>query len=217
MSAKAQFSGLSCRLVRFFGTGVLVLLVAGSALGQDLRSSSLPQGTWDFGVSVGGGTGLFGASNTQFVLAGGRVGRVLTHDHLRGWVRGNFEYAAEFMPVFLVFQPGQTVYGGSLAPAIAKWNFIGNSRMTPYVLLSAGGIVSASNVPPGDTSRVNFMPGGSAGVHIFTRRNHTRALTLEARCVHISNAHLGVENPQLVSNFMFTVGYNWFKAHRHDD
>jgi lipid A 3-O-deacylase len=203
-------------LMRLFSAAILVLLVAGPALAQELRSGALPQGTWDLGVYAGGGTGLFAASNTQFVLAGGRAGRVLTRDHLRGWVRGNFEYAAEFMPVFLVFQRGQTVYGGSFSPVIGKWNFTGNSRITPYMLLSGGGIVSASNVPPGKTSRVNFMPGGSVGVHIFTRRNHTRALTLETRWVHISNANLGAENPQLVSNFLFTIGYTWFKARSHD-
>jgi lipid A 3-O-deacylase len=215
-SVASSISAFSRRLVKGFSASVLVLVAAGCALGQDQRSGSLPRGTWDFGISVGGGTGLFAASNTQFFVAGGRVGRVLTSDHLRGWGRGNFEYAAEFMPVFLVFQPGQTVYGGSFSPVIGKWNFTGNSRITPYLLLSAGGIVSASNVPRGNTSRVNFMPGGSAGVHIFTRRNHTRALTLETRWVHISNANLGAENPQLVSNFLFTVGYTWFKARSPD-
>jgi lipid A 3-O-deacylase len=202
--------------MRLFSAAILVLLVAGPAVAQELRPGALPQGTWDLGVYAGGGTGLFAASNTQFVLAGGRAGRVWTRDHLRGWVRGNFEYAVEFMPVFLVFQRGQTVYGGSFSPVIGKWNLTGNSRITPYMLLSGGGIVSASNVPPGKTSRVNFMPGGSIGVHIFTRRSHTRALTLETRWVHISNANLGAENPQLVSNFLFTVGYTWFKARSPD-
>jgi hypothetical protein len=53
------------------------------------------------------------------------------------------------------------------------------------------------------------VAGGSGGVHIFLRPK--RALTLETHWIHISNAELGRQNPNLSANFIFTVGYTWFK------
>jgi hypothetical protein len=113
------------------------------------------------------------------------------------------------MPVYYVYSEGKKIYGGNFTPIILKWNFTANHRIVPYILLEGGGLVSSSNVPPGDTSDFNFDAGGSFGIHIFTR--HKQALTLETRWVHISNADLGTYNPQLVSNFMLTIGYTWFK------
>ena len=80
---------------------------------QGLPSQSLTRGTWELEPFVGGGTGVLRSSNTQFVIAGARVGRVLTSEHLHGWARGNFEFAGDFMPLYLVMQPGGTVYGAS--------------------------------------------------------------------------------------------------------
>jgi lipid A 3-O-deacylase len=205
----------TCRIVRLVEQirlilfAVPLLFFTNPAEAQGLPSKSLSQGAWDFGIYTGGGTGLFAASDTKYYLAGGRIGRVLTSEHLGGWFRGNFEYDAEFSPVFVVFQPGQKIYGGSFTPAILKWNFTANSKVAPYLLLSGGGIVSTDNVPPGNTSYFNFMVGGSFGVHFFTRPK--RAITVETHWVHISNGNLGAQNPQLVSNFIFTVGYSWFK------
>ena len=198
---------LGLRMQFFFVLLPLFLIYPAAA--QGLPSRSLSKGTWDFEFYTGGGTGLFAASDTQFYLAGGRIGRVLTSEHLGGWLRGNFEYDIEFSPVFVVFQPRQTVYGGSFAPVILKWNFTANSRAVPYLLLSGSGLVTSDNVPSGNTSCVNFVAGGSFGVHFFIRPKG--AITVETHWVHISNADLGTQNPQLVSNFIFTVGYSWFK------
>jgi hypothetical protein len=192
--------------------GALGLLVVISVLplrAQNLLAESLEKGTWDFGVFVGGGTGLLAAKNTQFVMAGVHVGRVLTDEYLSGWARGNFEFAGDFMPVVEVFQPRHATYGGSFTPIMLRWNFTSYHHVAPYMLLSGGGLVTWDNVPPGNTSTFNFVAGGSIGTLLFTRPK--RALAFETRWVHISNANLGVQNPQLVSNFMFTVGYNWFK------
>jgi lipid A 3-O-deacylase len=173
------------------------------------ETESLRQGTWDLGAFAGGGNGLFGASYTRYFLAGGRVGRVLSQNHFSGWVRGNFEYAGDFMPAFVVFQQGRAVYGGNFTPIMLVWNFTAHRRIVPYILLSGGGLVTTDNVPRGPTSNFNFVGGGSFGIHALTRSG--RALTFETRWVHISNANLGAYNPQLVSNFIFTVGYSWLK------
>jgi len=157
---------------------------------------------------VGGGSGLFAASNTQYLLAGVRIGKILTDNHLPGWFCGNFEYAGDFEPLFEVFQPGQSVYGGSFLPVILKWNFTRNPRIVPYLMLAGGGIATSSNIPPGNTSTFNFTAGGSIGTYIFLRQG--RAITLETHWMHISNADLGTQNPQLVANFFFTIGYTWF-------
>lgn len=183
---------------------------AAPARAQDEAAGPLERGTWDLGAFVGGGNGLVGASaaDTRYFVAGIRIGRVLSQEHFSGWVRGNFEYAGDFMPAFVVFQPGGAVYGGNFTPIMLVWNFTANRKIVPYLLLSGGGLVSTDNVPRGPTSNFNFVPGGSFGVHLFTRPGG--ALTLETHWIHISNANLGY-NPQLVSNFVFTVGYTWLK------
>jgi hypothetical protein len=176
---------------------------------QIAPSRSLSRGTWEVEVFAGGGTGLFAASGDQFALAGVRIGRILTRDHFHGWAQGNFEFAGEIAPLFEVFQAGHAVYGGNFSPVILKWNFTRPEKVIPYVLLSGGGLVTTRNVPPGNTSYFNFVAGGSAGVHVFLRQR--RALTFETHWVHISNANLGTQNPQLVSNFIFTAGYSWYR------
>jgi hypothetical protein len=102
-------------------------------------------------------------------MLGGRIGRILTREHLHGWPRGNFEYAGEITPLSVVFQPGGSLYGGSFTPVILKWNFTANSKIVPYLLLSGGGLFTTGNVPPGDTSYFKFIAGGSSGVHVFLR------------------------------------------------
>ncbi|HVB54818.1 MAG TPA: acyloxyacyl hydrolase [Candidatus Acidoferrales bacterium] len=195
--------------MRFAAAICLVLCLPLLSEAQGLPSQSLTRGTWELGTFVGGGNGLFAASNTRFLLAGVRVGRILTGNHLPGLLRGNLEYAADFMPLSEVFQPGQKVYGGSFVPVILKWNFTSNSKIAPYMMLAGGGLATTSNIPPGNTSTFNFMAGGSIGAYIFRKRG--RAMTLETHWMHISNADLGIQNPQLVANFFFTIGYSWFK------
>ncbi len=188
---------------------VLLFLVSLATQAQSQASPSMRQGALDLGLYAGVGNGLFQASDTHFFLVGGRIGRILTRNYLPGWARGNFEYAAELSPFFEVFQPGGRVYGGSFTPVILKWNFTANSKIVPYMLLSGGGLITTHNVPPGDTSHFNFMAGGSGGVHVFLRPK--RALTFETHWIHISNSELGRENPNLPANFIFTLGYTWFK------
>ena len=209
---------LSKRLAMRFPFCAVVLNVAAiftsvfaapAARAQGLPAQSLTRGTWEFEPFTGGGTGVLRSSNTQFVIAGARVGNILTGEHLRGWIRGNFEFAADFMPLYLVMQRGGTVYGGSFKPVIFKWNFTSNHKVAPYALIGGGILFTSSNVPPGNTSTVNFTPQGAIGFHVFTRPK--RAWDFEIQFVHHSNASLGTQNPGLNASILFTIGYNWFK------
>lgn len=195
--------------MKIFLSMFLTLLFAFAAAAQDLPSTSLTRGTWEFGAFAGGGTGLGKSDNTQFFFAGGRVGRVLTHDHLSGWMRGNFEWAVDMMPLYAVFPPQSAVYGGSFKPAIWQWNFTSGKTFAPYVAAAGGVVFSHSNIPPGDTSYINFTSQGVFGVHIFTRPG--RALQLEGAFGHLSSASLGNHNPGYNATFLFSIGYSWFK------
>lgn len=191
--------------------GILfTILLATTVQAQDLPSTSLTRGTWDLGAFAGGGTGLGKSDDTQFFIAGGRVGRIFTGEHLSGWARGNFEWAVDVMPVYVVFPPLNAVYGGSFKPVIWQWNFTGGKKIAPYVAVHGGVVFSRSNIPPGDTSTVNFTTQGVFGAHIFTRQS--RAVQLEAAFGHLSSASLGNHNPGYNAFFTFTIGYTWYKT-----
>lgn len=179
---------------------------------RDFVAQSLKKGTWELGILAGGGTGLGQSDNSQFMYAGGRAGRILTGDHLSGPFRGNFEWAVEALPVFTVFPPARAVYGGSFKPVIWQWNFTSYWRIAPYAAVAGGVLITRENIPPGNTSRVNFTPQASFGAQMFSRRG--RALRLEISAVHISSASLGRQNPGYNGSIFFTIGYSWFKTPR---
>lgn len=186
-------------------------LAAGQpASAQQMPSESLVKGAWDMGVLTGGGTGLGASSNTRFVFAGGRIGRILTKEHLHGWLRGNFEWAVDLMPLYTVLPPNRAVYGGGFKPAVWQWNFTSGKRIAPYAVIAGAIVFSTANLPPGNTSDVNFAPQAGFGMNVFDRRGH--ALRFEAAIVHHSNSRLGTLNPSYDASLFFTVGFSWFKT-----
>ena len=191
---------------------IFTLLLASAAAAQDLPSKTLTRGTWELGAFAGGGEGFGKSDNTQFLIAGGRGGLVLTKEFMPGILRGNFEWAVDVMPVYIVFPPNSGVYGGSIKPVIWKWNFTHWQKVAPYFAAAGGILFTRQNIPPGDTSQVNFTPQADFGVHIFLREG--RAITLEMDAVHHSNASLGNQNPGYNGSYFFTVGYTWFKTHK---
>ncbi|HKM91566.1 MAG TPA: acyloxyacyl hydrolase [Candidatus Acidoferrales bacterium] len=175
----------------------------------DSVTQSLKKGAVELGALVGGGTGLGHSDGTQFVYAGGRAGFILTGNHLPGWLRGNFEWAVDAMPVYTVLAPTGAIYGGSFKPAIWQWNFTRGKKIAPYVAAAGGIVFSTSNVPPGDTSTVNFTSQFVSGAHIFVKPR--RAFFIESAIGHLSSASLGPHNPGYNISLLFTVGYSWFK------
>ena len=138
------------------------------------------------GHSVPGGTSKTGVWN-----AGLRFGWILTRPHGPGFLKGRFEYALDATPAFLIFQPGNTVYGAGFSPLGLKWNFATRGRTAPYLELNGGTLFTNHDVPVG-TNTVNFTSAAALGTHILGARYNW---SVELRYMHISNAGLATPNP----------------------
>jgi hypothetical protein len=149
------------------------------------------------------------AKDTQFMYAGGRVGRIITKDYGDGLRRGNFEWAVEMLPLYTVLTPHGSVYGGSFKPAVCKWNFTSGKTVAPYVSMAGGILFSTRNLPASNTSWVNFTPQAALGAHLFLKPG--KALLIEGAYVHHSNAGLSAYNPGYNASLFFTIGYSWFR------
>ena len=186
-----------------------VILICGLAQAQQ-SSKPLDNQPWDLGVWAGGGFSVPGGTkDTQAINAGVRLGKVLTGDHGPGFVRGNFEWSADVIPVYYVLQPApaKNAYGAGFNPVNLKWNFTNSARTVPYLELG-GGVLFTNTEVPVTTSKVNFLTHAALGFHFFVREK--RALTMNVRYEHISNAGLAVPNPG-VNTVQFQLGFNWFR------
>jgi lipid A 3-O-deacylase len=157
-------------------------------------------------IWTGGGHGLNGStSDTGVWNVGARYGWILTAPHGPGLLRGQFEYAVDVVPVFMVVQRGGTAYGFGLNPFALKWNFTKPRKLVPYVELGGGTLFTNDNVPPG-TSRVNFTSSGALGLHFPRSKCNWSA---ELRFMHISNASLANLNPG-INTFQVRLGFGRF-------
>jgi lipid A 3-O-deacylase len=190
---------------------MLLLVFAASSLSASAQSSKPLDGNpWDFGVWAGGGFSVPGGTkDTQVMNAGVRVGKVLTDDHLGGFMRGNFEWSADLIPIYYIWQPApaKNAYSAAFNPLNLKWNFTSADRVVPYLELG-GGVLFSNHVVPINTSHVNFVTHATLGFQFFN--NERRAFTAGVRYEHISNAGLTVPNPG-VNTVQFQVGLNWFR------
>jgi lipid A 3-O-deacylase len=149
-------------------------------------------GGHEFQVWTGGGPSVpGGTSHTSVWNAGVRYGWILTRPHGPGFLNGRFEYVLDAVPVFMVFQPRGTAYGGGFSPLGLKWNFAARGRFEPYLELNGGTLFSTDKVPAG-TSSVNFTSAAALGMHLLGDK---RAFSVEVRYMHISNAGLSSPNP----------------------
>ena len=82
---------------------ILILGFIATSLFANAQSSKPLDGQpWDFGVWAGGGFSVPGGTkDTHTMNAGVRLGKVLTDDHLGGFLRGNFEWSADLIPHLL--------------------------------------------------------------------------------------------------------------------
>jgi hypothetical protein len=182
-----------------------LLLLCGLAWGQG--ADALSKGAWEFGIWTGGGTGVSGGlSDVRAWNLGLRVGKVLTDEHGPGPLRGTLEYAADIVPVYIIWH-SKTSYAAAVNPLILKWNFSSARKVLPYFELGGGLLVSPDEIPAG-TSQVNFLPQAGFGMYIFTREK--RAVALAAKYVHISSAGLADPNPG-INTIQFSIGYHWFR------
>jgi hypothetical protein len=169
------------------------------------------KGTLDLSVWAAGETGEENTNSfaeSQIWSAGAYVGWVVTGEHLHGWRRGNLEYAFDLMPVFETYG-NQHVHGGGFDPVILRWNSaLRTTRISPYIELAGGAVITSSNLPPGNTSSFNFTPKGGGGVYLRTRQR--QSLDMGFRWSHISNANLGIQNPEF-NGVQLSIAYHWFK------
>lgn len=190
----------------------LLILCAGVTSAQTDYASAMRKEHWNGGIYVSGGTGLSQRSNVQMLRFGGRIGRVMTGEIAHGPLRHTFELDAEINPVdYTLWNGYKNVYGWSMTPIIMKWNFVGErpKRLVPFAEISGGALFTSANVPPGDTSKINFETGGGFGFQIFTKQR--QSITVSTRAIHISNASLGNHNPGINASFQFYTGYTWWK------
>ena len=200
--------------------GVIFLMLSLGSLSAFAQSSKplydeplekpLAHKPWDFGVWAGGGFSVPGGTkDTKTFDAGVRLGKVLTDDHLGGILRGDFEWSADLIPVYYLWQPApaQNAYAAASNPVNLKWNFTSSARTVPYLELG-GGVLFSNHAVPLNTSHVNFVTHATLGFQFFN--NQRRAFTAGVRYEHISNAGLTVPNPG-INTVQFQVGINWFK------
>jgi lipid A 3-O-deacylase len=192
--------------------GLAALLIAAALCRAQSSELVAPpvQGGNEIEIWSGGGHSVAGGrGNTGVFNAGFRFGWVITGEHLPGFLRGNFEYAVDAVPVFLIFQPANTAYGAGFDPFALKWNFHRHGRISPYLELTGGALFTNHNVPTG-TNTVNFMDQAGLGMHILGPRHN---VSLELRYMHISNAGLAVPNPG-INTVQVRLGVGEFFKHR---
>ena len=181
---------------------LLALLNAPSSRAQ----AGPEQGGHDLQLWTGGGHGLNGSTASGGVWnVGARYGWILTAPHGPGFLRGQFEYAVDVVPVFLVVQRTGTAYGFGLNPFALKWNFTKPRKVVPYFELGGGTLFTNDYVPPG-TSHVNFTSSGALGLHFLRSKYNWSA---EIRFMHISNAGLANLNPG-INTLQLRLGFGRF-------
>ncbi len=166
---------------------------------------------WDFGILLSGETGeeiTNSFAESQIWSAGVFAGRMITDDCGNAWRRGRLEYAFDVIPIFETYG-NQRTHGFGFDPVILRWNSaLHASRVSPYIELSGGTVITPVNLPPGNTSSFNFMAKGGGGVYLRTRAR--QAFDIGVRWSHISNANLGVDNPEF-NGVQLSIAYHWFK------
>ena len=161
---------------------------------------------------TGGGHAVKGInSNVGVWNAGARYGWILTSPRGPGFLRGEFEYAVDVVPIYWIFQPKGTAYGVAVDPFAFKWNFEAHGRVVPYADLDGGALYTNRQTPPG-TSRINFTPSAAVGMHILGKKLTWSA---EVRYVHISNAGISAINPG-INTVQVRIGIGRFTRGRRE-
>ena len=161
---------------------------------------------WGKSIFVGAGTSIDSSPGGSNFLIEVRISRVLTEEHGPGLLRGTFEAGLDVVPIDEYWIQGAQ-YSGGIDPVVLKWNFTNCCKMAPYFALVGGVLFSPRNLPPGDTSQVNFVSGPEMGVQLF--RGDRRSLDIGLKVYHLSNASIGNHNPGLNANLQFMVGYTF--------
>jgi hypothetical protein len=180
-------------------------LLAQAPAGDSLGALRTPG--WNYGFYVGGSQSFANTPSAQTFLIAGRIGRVFTHELGSNALRGSYEMAIDIIPINEFWIAGNSQYAGAINPFIAKWNFTGGKSVSPYIAAVGGVVFSPSNLPPGDTSQVNFTSGAELGAQWFHRPK--QSWDFAVKIYHLSNASIGNKNPGINGAVQFMVGYTW--------
>jgi hypothetical protein len=144
--------------------------------------------------------------NDNLFQVGGRYGWILTKPIGPGALRGEFEYAVNFIPLIIPFQPNGPTYGFGLDPFTLKWNFQRRGNMIPYAEASAGGMAVLKRVPP-NGSYWDFTASGGFGVQILRGRY---VWSVDCRFYHVSDAGIIANDPSL-NTIEIRLGFGLFR------
>jgi hypothetical protein len=191
--------------------GLTLLLLTSFSRSQENFPPLAQNAKWDINLWMAGATGeenLNSFTEAQIWTAGVSGSRMITSRAGERWLQGNLEYGVNLVPV-LVQSGSASAYGGGFEPVVLRWNSGRHlGRAVPYIELAGGGIFTNTNLPQGDTSNFNFTTRGGGGIQFFTGRR--QSFDLACRYYHISNANLGVRNPEF-NGVQISVLYHWFK------
>ena len=166
---------------------------------------------WDISLWIAAATGEENTNSfaeSRILSAGSFIGRTLKRHAGSGWWQGDLEYGIAVTPLFFQFSP-QHIHGVGFEPVILRWNSAhGFGRAMPYVELAGGGVRTNLNFPAGNTSDFNFVVSGGGGVYLSTKSN--RAWDVGAHWAHISNANLGIQNPEF-NGIEIRLAYHWYR------
>ncbi len=190
----------------------LILAVALIPAFHSTRASAqeLPAaGDHEWQIWAAGGHGTNGITqHTGVAIAGFRYGWILTNPIGPGFLRGQFEYGVDAVPVFLVFQPVNNAYGAGFDPLSLIWNFKAHGKVMPYAELTGGTLFTNKPVPAG-VNPVNFTSTGGVGLRFLTGKWTWSA---DLRFMHISDAGLTAANPG-INTLQLRIGIGRFSNH----
>ena len=203
MMKKATFLALFCSLV-------CLPMLAQVPTDSPVDVLRHPPENWSTGwaktVFIGGGTTVDSTPSGQNLVIGFRLSRVVTEEHGPGFLRGTFEWGFDIIPLDEYWINGGQ-YAGGVDPVMLKWNFTSPCKVSPYLAIVGGALFSNHNLPPGDTSQINFTSGAELGAQIFRKERNSWDVSVKA--YHLSNASIGNHNPGLNANLQFMLGYTW--------
>ena len=153
------------------------------------------------------------------LLIGLRYGRVLGAGKYAA-----LEYTLDVVPVAVVSGPKggfsnpggvaspgggrDYAYGAGVIPVGFKLFVAPQHRIKPYLTVSSGPFYFTKQVPVPNSAQFNFLSTGGGGVQIFL--SPRRAISIEYRVGHLSNAGVGNLNPGFNSSTIH-AGFSVFR------
>jgi hypothetical protein len=182
-------------------TLVLVLTPIATHAQQRSPVPVLDVGTTEWMVTAGPAlsvTMFHSEAGYRYFLQSLSWGRVLTRSRGPGFLRGQFEWSVELVPLFGQYQP-ETTYGVGVSPVLWRWNFEPHGNIVPFTELAAGALWTRDPVPA-RTSTANFTGHVSFGIRYFFRPR--ASVVAGYRFHHISNGNRIEHNPGINAHML---------------